>query len=447
MTEARFRLAPGLHPVVELGVGDTRGGADEAVWNVARWDTAGRWAGTEPSWLDVSCHVVALDCHIGRLRAATRFDTGTATITLANPDGWADVLADPADPATLALRPGRPIRWGIARPGEPTRWKWRGFVDVHTATYAGRVPDADLATLSCVDALGEVGRVELAALPAPVGAGEGPTARLNRILDAAGWRTAWRHLDPAATPLVATDLAGQTIDLLGQTADSAAGSIYGDVDGNVRFRNRDWQMFPPGRVPDAVVGTGPGADTCPLDVTVEFARADTATRTLADDGDPASGPAVVRNDPAAQLLYGVETVTIADLVTANPVQQGVIADRLLATLGVGAQPRIAALTLDAAHDGAADVMLEATDPFTPSLWRVAFGRDTRTVYDAELLVVGADHHFDAATWQTTVALDAAGPWRAAGGRWDGAAWDRATWSDVAAVHTEAVALLERLART
>lgn len=443
MTAPHLTLAPGLTPLIHLGIGDTRSGTGEGIWDVSRWDQGARWAGSEPTWLDVSCHVVALDTHAGRLRAAARFDTGTATFTMENADGWADVLVAPSAPATLALRPGRPIRFGVDD-GTGARWLWRGFVDVHAAAYDGLVADADTIVLSCVDALGEVGRVTPVPLTATVGDGEGPTARIGRILDACGWRSTWRALDPSNVPLLGTLLNAQAIDLLGQTADTAGGSVFGDTAGRVVFRNRDWQTFPPTRPYDAVVGNLAGATACPTAVTVQFARSEAPTRTMVNYSGATTGP-VVRDDLVGQTLYGIETYQLVDAQSSDSLQLAMLADRLLATMGLGGEPRIGALTLDAANPGAAAVMLRACDPTVPSYWRVAFSRAGRSVYDQALLVAGVDHHIDSATWTAAVALDDADPWRIAGGRWDQAAWDRATWSAGSALADVAAAARRLLA--
>lgn len=439
MSTPRFTLAPGLVPRVEIGVGDTRADTDPGIWDTSRWDTTARWSGVEPSWLDVSCHVIAVDSSAGRDLTVSRFAAGTATFTLANPDGWADVLADPYGPALLGVRPGRPIRWGIDD-GTAVTWRWRGFIDAHAATYAGRVADADTVTLTAVDALGEVGRVRL--LPGPLaGAGESPTARVGRILDAVNWRHEWRALDPSGLALLETDLGGQVVDLLGQTADTAGGSVFGDPAGRVVFRNRDWQTFLPGRVPDAVIGDG--GDACPQTITVAFDRDGMTTRAVVNwVGNDGAG--IVVDDPAAQLLYGIETgPTLEDLMSSNPAHLTGIANRLLASQGVDAMPRVVGVELDAAHAGAAAVMLGAS-PYGPAMWRVVLERAGRPVLTRDLLVTGIEDHFDASTWTTRVSLDDARPWQAAGGRWDAAYWDRSTWTDAAALLADAAALLERI---
>ena len=69
-------------------------------------------------------------------------------------------------------------------------------------------------------------------------------ARLNRIADAADWATYWRNFEATGVNVVGTGLGGQAADLLNRAADSGGGSLFGDVDGKLRYRNRDWQLWP-----------------------------------------------------------------------------------------------------------------------------------------------------------------------------------------------------------
>jgi hypothetical protein len=61
-----------------------------------------------------------------------------------------------------------------------------------------------------------------------------------------------------------------------------------------------------------------------------------------------------------------------------------------------------------------------------------------------LLVTSVSHSWDAAGWHTSVRLDDAMPWAAAGGRWDGTYWDAATWSSGTALVAHLETLLEAL---
>lgn len=71
-----------------------------------------------------------------------------------------------------------------------------------------------------------------------VGANEDSGARVDRILDGIGWSAVDRIVATGDTLLQATDLGGNTLDELQQTAVSELGELYVDAAGKVVFRNR-----------------------------------------------------------------------------------------------------------------------------------------------------------------------------------------------------------------
>lgn len=115
---------PGVTPFIQIGIGDRYdASATAAVWDVARWSTAGvenEWGGQEPLWNDVTCDVVEVTTFAGRDNAIDPFEVGTATVVVRNLDGWADYKPPSDTDNILTLRPGRQIRVGVAvGPGTP----------------------------------------------------------------------------------------------------------------------------------------------------------------------------------------------------------------------------------------------------------------------------------------------------------------------------------------
>ena len=252
MSVAAFTFTDRVRPIVEVGIGDSRIPTGQAQWGVALWDNdQDLWAGTEPTWLDVTCDVQSIDMDFGRLRSTERFTVGTATVVVDNVSGWADPNMERSTTATLHLRPGRAIRIGVHHVELGPRWLWRGFIDAMAPTYDSQAPDD--VRLSCVDALGEVNRAKLTPLYAPVG-DQSASVRVTAILDRVPWPTEKRKVEAASTVLLPSTLDGQVADLLGVAADSIGGVIYGDVDGDIVLRNREWQTYPPGTPPDGTIG-------------------------------------------------------------------------------------------------------------------------------------------------------------------------------------------------
>lgn len=433
-----------VFPFAELGVGDTRVPTGQARWDVARWDDPlARWSGIEPTWLDVSCHVMAATSTAGRVRVLERFTIGSADIALRNLDGWADLLGPPVPPATLPLRPGRQFRYGVTTP-TGRHLMHRGYIDEALPLY---VPyGTDMVQCNLIDALGEVGRLELAA--ADVGV-ETVTARLHRILDAVAWPASYRDVAPSSVSVIAATLEGPASDLLGVAADSAGGAVFGDLDGRIVYRPRDWQTYPPGTPPDATVGNVGAGDVCPQSWELSFRRRDVAGVV---DMRRADGSGVTRlADLATRAAVGPEPFRRDDLETADDSTLGLIADRAIDTRSLATMPRVEAVWLDAANDpgdGRTVELMATARPEVPTRLRcrlVELGG--RTVFDRDMFVTTVDHTIDdAGRWQCRLGLDVAAPFAAVGGRWDAAGWDQALWADLAARLEDLLTTLEGAAR-
>jgi hypothetical protein len=430
---------------MELGVGDTRIPTGQAVWDTARWDTAGdAWAGTEPTWLDVSCEVNTAVADAGRARIVERFRPGYADVTVTNTDGWADLAVPPQAPATLSVRPGRPIRWGVDTP-TGRHVLFRGFIDDAVPIY--QPYGTDVVQLGCIDAFGEVGRLRLDELGAPVGAGESADARIRRLLDAVAWPVIYRDIQPTSISLAGTTYGTGLTDLLGQAADSAAGSVFADTAGRIVYRARDWQTYAPDVPPDATIGNvGPG-DVCPSVWELSFRRGDVAGRVRLGRTD---GSGVVAVAPTPTLIaLGPEPFERSDLLTADDADLAVMAERYVTTRGLDTMPRVESVTLDAASDpgdGRVVELMATARPEVPTRIRCRLqARDGRTVFDREMFVTGVAHDIGpTGRWTCTLTLDVAAPFAAAGGRWDTTGWDRSTWADVVAALADARRLLARM---
>jgi hypothetical protein len=198
------------------------------------------------SWLDVSCYVHTCEIFRGRDRFTDRFEPGTASLTLSNTTGWADLVGI-GDPIVAApMRPGRPIRIGIVGPwkGLPpsVRWLYRGWIDQTTPRYDP--VEHDVVDVHCVDSLGEAGSSTAPRGPMQ-GDNETVTARMNRILDSVEWPASKRKIDSRSTAVQGTELGSRAIDLMGQAADTDGGVVLGDTDGDVVFRGLNWMLYDP----------------------------------------------------------------------------------------------------------------------------------------------------------------------------------------------------------
>jgi hypothetical protein len=461
---SEFAFTDRARPVVEIGIGATHGLGGVTVWDAARWDTPGDvWAGTEPTWRDVTCDVFRYECSYGRASTIERFLPGTATVLVNNASGWADPSHD-VTPGVLSMRPGREIRMGVAHRTLGAVWLWRGYIDGVVPVYDPVNPDT--VELHCIDALGEVNRAKAKPLPAPVGAGEQGSARVNRILDAAAWSRSRRDIRPSPVTLIASDLAGQTADLLGQAADSVGGAVFGDQTGTVCFRPRDWQTYNPIDPPDGTIGNGAAAgadvvfgagdvvfgaddvvygaggaaDVCPVRWERPFERADISTRVILGR-DPAT--AVQLDDGEGIARYGIEPFERTNLLTESDSFLMQLAQRMLEVRDEATAPRVRSVTLNAATSAESLDLQTTVDVFKPSRYQCRLVYPRGDVFDEMHFATGVRHIVDPASWETLINLDLSAPFANAGHYWDGAWWDRSIWTVVVAdLLTEARRLLD-----
>jgi hypothetical protein len=230
---------------------------DEGNWDVGVWDsppaaplvwdspTQGTWddftwagdAMGEGFWTDLSDFCEAVSIRSGRRRSLDAFAAARFTAVLDNSDRRFDPtnLDGPyvIGPYT-AIVPMRPVRvvadWGGV--SYPLAY---GFADNWGITWDD--PAVSTTVLTATDAwkvLADFDPLEVT----PVGAGEDSGARVDRILDNAGWSSTARDVDAGNSTLQATNLSANALTELKLTADSELGQLYVAPDGKVTFRNR-----------------------------------------------------------------------------------------------------------------------------------------------------------------------------------------------------------------
>jgi hypothetical protein len=429
MSIATFSFTDRCRPVVEVGVGDTRIDQGLARWDVARWDApTSLWAGSEPSWLDVTCETNSAECTYGHAAILDRFVAGTATVLVDNSTGWADPYAT-TDPSALNMRPGRAIRFGVGHETFGVCWLFRGFIDAMTPTYDP--VRTDVVQLSCIDALGEANRAKSVALAVPQEA-QRADARIGLILDRAKWPAGKRDIAVSSVWMLESDLGGQAADLLGVIAESVGGAIFGDLEGNVVFRSRDWQAYQIGSPPDGTIGNVDPTDVCPVGWQRPFDRADIATRVILGRATDAPSAYVQHDDIPAQTLYGIEPYERTYLLTAEDAYLDQLGQRILQTRSYSTAPRVRSVALDARTSDAALDLMATVSVFTPSRYRcrLQYPEPHGLVFDDEFFATSVTHRLDPNTWTLDLNLDVAAPYaRTSTARWDFAAWDNDLWGE------------------
>lgn len=232
--------------IVEVGFSGPTTGAylhlDDA--SRGRLDTAR--LGPDDLWADVSDQVVSARWRHGATTAAgatLRYEAGTATIVLKDPDRRFDP-ANLSGPYVVAgvsqVEPMRAVRlraeWIDPQTGVVATYPlWRGFSDDWVAVATG--PTTVNVTLTCKDGMAVFAAQDRDPSVA-AGAGEDSGARVSRILDLAGWPASDRVIATGNSTLQATTLAGVALSELQLVADSEMGEFYLDTQGRATFRNR-----------------------------------------------------------------------------------------------------------------------------------------------------------------------------------------------------------------
>lgn len=247
--------------ITELGIGATRTDVGLDVWDTALWDT-GKWSGLEPLWVDVECtRVVSATVKGGRTNIWDSFDAGTSSVELEEEQNRYAYYPS-ADPSNLELRPGSPLRLSALHQG--IRYPlFRGFVEIITETIAA---DAVITVrIDSQDALGQLARVDNLERN-PEGANENTTDRVSRLLDSAGWPTDWRTLDATTVLHQATTMASPALDEMMLVVWTEGGALYGDRNGDVRLRNRNWLVEDPRSTTVQRVVGNVGGSVCPASI-------------------------------------------------------------------------------------------------------------------------------------------------------------------------------------
>jgi hypothetical protein len=114
---------------------------------------------------------------------------------------------------------------------------WRGFADQWEPSYSPGSAYSE-CTLTATDASKVLAGIDRTALTVPVGGGEDSGARVDRILNSAGWPAGDRLVAAGDSTLQPTPLEGDAWAELQTVSQSELGEVYIDGGGRLVFRNR-----------------------------------------------------------------------------------------------------------------------------------------------------------------------------------------------------------------
>lgn len=317
---AGVELAPGVRFVVQLAVMEQA--ITGARWDAGRWDQQA-WAAGTWAWVDVTCDVRLFTSERGRDAPLERFRVGAAVVGLDNRDRKYSTI-DP--PATSPYVVGGRSMLGagtLMRAGFLIGAGWRPAFTGPAEQWPD-VPDYDAGDrhlpVVLTETTNDLAGVDRAEQPAQ-GDSESPGARLDRLLDDAGWRWPRRYapVGGAEGSLQATTMAGNRLAECYLTADSIRhGRFYADGDGAARYDGTNWSP-PAGAIGTIGIRTGDhnptrivlADDTLRITNDVQLARAGgTAQRVI---------------DSASRDRFGPRTYQRFDLLTFDDPQVATIA--------------------------------------------------------------------------------------------------------------------------
>lgn len=186
---------------------------------------------------------------------------------------------------------------------------WRGYADGWPLVYPEAGYDA-ITTMTATDAVKILSGHDPAE-GGSVGAGETTGARIDRILDNAGWPETDRHLETGETTVQATTLGQNTWAEMLLTADTEPGDLYVTGDGKVAFRNR-WAPFNTVRSRTSKATFGDGADELPF-ANVVLGYDDVQIRNQVDI-TRVGGSVQSAGDATSQARYGIRNYNRTDLI-------------------------------------------------------------------------------------------------------------------------------------
>lgn len=328
-----------------------------------------------------------------------RAEAGRAGITLDNSTRKYDPtnLAGPYVAAgQTEIEPMRMFRLRAAWAGI-TYPLWRGFADEWAVDY--NFPAISTTKLTGTDGTKVVSNYDSVA-GAAVGAGETTGARINRILDNAGWPASLRSIATGKTTVQSTDLSSNAWTEILLTADTEIGEVYFDPANRLVFRNRH-AILTETRSATSQATFGDQTGELGFDE-IGVANDDTQVRNIVRISR-VGGTVQVKQDTDSQAKYQRKTWGRSDLIMQTDVEAADYAAYVL-SLSKTAELRFTSLRINPVDD-------------PNNLWPHVLGRElgdritvkltppgggARIVRD--VFIRGIRHDIGAASWLTTWSL-------------------------------------------
>ena len=208
--------------------------------------------------VDVSAQVQSVNTVRGRNLLTEQFQTGTATVVLADQLGYWNPQ-NSSSPYYGQLLPLRKIQISAVDPATSlTSYLFSGYITSYNYRQSQDVGEVSTTTLTALDATQLLTLATVSTVTGAV-AGETTGVRFGRILDTLGWPSGMRDVDTGATTCQADPGTSRTGSAALQTvASTEFGAFYIDTQGRVVFQDRNLTSTSVAGTPTAFVDSGAG---------------------------------------------------------------------------------------------------------------------------------------------------------------------------------------------
>ena len=208
--------------------------------------------------VDVTSQVQSVNTVRGRNLLTEQFQTGTATVVLADQLGYWNPQ-NSSSPYYGQLLPLRKIQIAATDPTTSlTTNLFSGYITSYNYRQSQDVGEVSTTTLTALDATQLLTLATVSTVTGAV-AGETTGVRFGRILDQIGWPSSLRDVDTGQTTVQANPTTARTATTaLSQLALTEFGAFYVDVDGAVVFQDRLLTSSSVAGTPTAFVDSGAG---------------------------------------------------------------------------------------------------------------------------------------------------------------------------------------------
>lgn len=208
--------------------------------------------------VDVSDQVQSVQTTRGRNLLTDVFQTGTATVILADTNGDFNPQ-NSSSPYYSNLLPLRKLSVSAIDPATGISSDiFSGYITGYNYQQSQKVGEVSTTTITAVDAFQLLTLATVSSVPT-ASAGQLSGARITSILDAVGWPTSLRIIDTGLTTVQADPGTARTgLSALQTVATTEYGAIYTDPSGNIVFKDRKTTESSVSTTPTNFVDSGVG---------------------------------------------------------------------------------------------------------------------------------------------------------------------------------------------